>query len=87
MADLYGGARFMPQSFFIDRDGTITKTSLGLTDEHDLEEGLKTLLPNPEYDHSALICGALAHQNRLAETGERWSGAVEFNRMRPHDPS
>jgi len=48
VAGIYGGVRFMPQSFFIDRDGTITKTSLGLTDKHDLEEGLKTLLTNPD---------------------------------------
>lgn len=47
VADIYGGVRFMPQSFFIDREGTITKTSLGLTDKHDLEEGLKKLLTNP----------------------------------------
>ncbi len=47
VADTYGGVRFMPQSFFIDRDGKITKTSLGLTDKHDLEEGLRTLLLNP----------------------------------------
>lgn len=44
VADSYGGVRFMPQSFFIDREGKITKTSLGLTDKHDLEEGLKKLL-------------------------------------------
>ena len=48
VADTYGGVRFMPQSFFIDRDGRITKTSLGLTDKHDLEEGLKTLLLSPD---------------------------------------
>jgi peroxiredoxin len=48
VADTYGGVRFMPQSFFIDRDGKITKTSLGLTDKHDLEEGLRALLLNPD---------------------------------------
>lgn len=48
VADTYGGVRFMPQSFLIDRDGKITKTSLGLTDKHDLEEGLRTLLLNPD---------------------------------------
>ena len=46
VADLYGGVRFMPQSFFIDRDGKIVKTSLGLTDKHDLEDGIKALVPN-----------------------------------------
>lgn len=45
VADVYGGVRFMPQSFFIDRAGKIAKTSLGLTDKHDLEAGLKSLLP------------------------------------------
>jgi peroxiredoxin len=47
VADSYGGARFLPQSFFIDRDGTITKTSFGLVDKRDLEEGLKELLASP----------------------------------------
>jgi hypothetical protein len=47
VADAYGGARFLPQSFFIDRDGTITKTSFGLVDKRDLEEGLKELLASP----------------------------------------
>ena len=48
VADSYGGVRFMPQSFFIARDGKITKTTLGLTDKNDLEEGLKKLLANPD---------------------------------------
>lgn len=47
VADSYGGARFLPQSFFIDRDGTITKTSFGLVDKRDLEEGIKMLLASP----------------------------------------
>ena len=47
VADLYGGVRFMPQSFFIDRDGKIVKISLGLAGKHDLEEALKSLMQNP----------------------------------------
>lgn len=47
VADLYGGVRFMPQSFFIDRDGKIVKISLGLTGKRDLEEALKSLMQNP----------------------------------------
>lgn len=44
MADEYGGVRFMPQSFFMDRDGKITKTTTGLTDKRDIEDGIKALL-------------------------------------------
>jgi cytochrome c biogenesis protein CcmG/thiol:disulfide interchange protein DsbE len=44
VADAYGGVRFMPQSFFIDREGKITKTSIGLTSRKDLENGIKALL-------------------------------------------
>lgn len=44
IADDYGGVRFMPQSFFINRDGNITKTTTGLTDKKDLEDGIKALL-------------------------------------------
>jgi glutathione peroxidase-family protein len=44
VANSYGGVRFMPQSFFIDRDGKITKTTTGLTSQKDLEDGIKALL-------------------------------------------
>jgi peroxiredoxin len=47
VADLYGGVRFMPESFFIDRNGKIVKISLGLTGKQDLEKGLKSLMQNP----------------------------------------
>lgn len=43
-ADEYGGVRFMPQSFFIDPEGKITKTTTGLTDRRDIEDGIKALL-------------------------------------------
>jgi len=43
-ANKYGGVRFMPQSFFIGRDGRIAKETTGLTDKKDLEDGLKALL-------------------------------------------
>ena len=43
-ADAYGGVRFMPQSFFIDVDGKITKTTVGLIDKKDLEDGARALL-------------------------------------------
>ena len=43
-ADAYGGVRFMPQSFFIDAEGKITKTTVGLTGKKDLEEAAKALL-------------------------------------------
>ena len=45
-ADAYGGVRFMPQSFFIDSEGRITKATTGLTGEKDLENGIKALLPS-----------------------------------------
>jgi peroxiredoxin len=41
VANAYGGVRFMPQSFFIDRDGRIKKTTIGLTSKEDLEDGVK----------------------------------------------
>ena len=43
-ANEYGGVRFMPQSFFIGKDGRIAKATTGLTDKKDLEEGMKALL-------------------------------------------
>jgi len=47
-ADAYGGVRFMPQSFFINPSGKITKTTTGLTDQKDLEAGVKGLLPSTD---------------------------------------
>src|SRR5215831_1962226 len=43
-ADAFGGVRFMPQSFFIDSDGRITRATTGLTGKKDLEDGAETLL-------------------------------------------
>ena len=43
-ANAYGGVRFMPQSFFIGKDGRIAKETTGLTDKEDLEDGMKALL-------------------------------------------
>lgn len=40
----YGGVRFLPQSFFIGRDGTIIKTITGLTDKKEIEGSIKALL-------------------------------------------
>jgi hypothetical protein len=34
----------MPQNFFIDADGKITKSTIGLTNKKDLEDGLAGLL-------------------------------------------
>ena len=44
VAGAYGGIRFMPQSFFIDPEGTIAKTTVGLTEKKDLEDGAQALL-------------------------------------------
>ena len=43
-ANEYGDIRFMPQSFFIGREGRIAKETTGLTDKKDLEDGMKALL-------------------------------------------
>src|SRR5579859_1473272 len=44
VANAYGGVRFMPQNFFIDRDGRIKKTTIGLTSKEDLEDSVKALV-------------------------------------------
>jgi len=43
-ANEYGGVRFMPQTFFIDSAGRITKETTGLTNKKDIEDGMKDLL-------------------------------------------
>ena len=43
VGDAYGGARFLPQTFFIDRDGRIVKSTVGITTESDLEKNIREL--------------------------------------------
>jgi peroxiredoxin len=44
VSDSYGGVRFLPQTFFIDRDGEIASQRLGLKSKNDLENDIKRLL-------------------------------------------
>jgi peroxiredoxin len=44
VADAYGGVRFLPQSFFIDREGKISNSRLGMPDRAQLETGIRGLL-------------------------------------------
>jgi len=44
VADAYGGVRFMPQSFFIDGEGAIKKTTVGMTDKEELDNNVQELL-------------------------------------------
>jgi peroxiredoxin len=43
VGDAYGGARFLPQTFFIDRDGRIVRNTVGITTESDLEKNIREL--------------------------------------------
>ena len=40
----YGGTRFLPQTFLIDREGRIVKSVLGIQRKGDFEENIKQLL-------------------------------------------
>jgi peroxiredoxin len=40
----YGGTRFLPQTFLIDREGRIVKSLLGIQSKSDFEENIKQLL-------------------------------------------
>ena len=42
--DAYGGARFLPQTFLVDRDGRIVKTLIGIKTRKDFEDSIKQLL-------------------------------------------
>ncbi len=48
VGDAYGGARFLPQTFFIGRDGKIIKHSFGIKSKSDLEEAIKQSLNTPK---------------------------------------
>src|ERR1700681_1544743 len=44
VGDAYGGARFLPQTFLIDREGRIVKIVLGIQSKGDFEENIRQLL-------------------------------------------
>jgi peroxiredoxin len=44
VGDAYGGARFLPQTFLIDREGRIVKSVLGIQSKGDFEENINQLL-------------------------------------------
>ena len=48
VGDAYGGLRFLPQTFFIGRDGKIIKHSFGIKSKSDLEEAFKQPLTTPK---------------------------------------
>ena len=43
VGDAYGGARLLPQTFFLDRDGRIVKSTVGITTRDDLESNIREL--------------------------------------------
>ena len=48
VADAYGGVRFLPQTFLIDREGRIVKSLIGIKNESEFEAALKEILvPQP----------------------------------------
>ena len=44
VADAYGGLRFLPQSFFIGRDGNIVKQTFGVRGKEDFENDIRQAL-------------------------------------------
>jgi cytochrome c biogenesis protein CcmG/thiol:disulfide interchange protein DsbE len=44
VAGAYGGVRYLPQTFFIDRKGNIVKSTLGFSNREDLDENIKQLI-------------------------------------------
>jgi cytochrome c biogenesis protein CcmG/thiol:disulfide interchange protein DsbE len=44
VGDAYGGARFLPQTFFIDRDGKVTGSAVGMKGKTEFENAVKQLL-------------------------------------------
>jgi len=44
VGDQYGGLKFLPQTFFIDRNGKIIKTASGMPSKKDLENEIRQLL-------------------------------------------
>lgn len=86
-ADKYGGVRFMPQSFFIDGDGKITRVTTGLTDKKDLEDGIRALLrPQSINESSSESWRSGIGCSPAAELILGWS-YVAFKHLRSRKPS
>jgi len=47
VGDAYGGLRFLPQTFFIGRDGKIIKHSFGIKSKSDFKDAIKQSLSAP----------------------------------------
>jgi peroxiredoxin len=47
VADAYGGLRFLPQSFFIGRDGKIIKQTYGVRGKDEFEKDIREALATP----------------------------------------
>jgi|SRR5712692_7537459 len=62
VADAYGGIRLLPQTFLINRDGTIIKRTSGLQQkvafENDIKQALKEMPSRPVSMSQHTDCGA-----------------------------
>jgi peroxiredoxin len=47
VSDAYGGLRFLPQTFFIGRDGKVVKRTYGVRDKDDFENDIRQALATP----------------------------------------
>ena len=46
VADLYGGTQFLPEIFYIDRNGKIVEHAVGLKGRGEIEDNIKKALGN-----------------------------------------
>jgi peroxiredoxin len=44
VAGLYGGVRFMPESFLVDQNGNLVETNFGIENKDSFEQGIRQLL-------------------------------------------
>jgi hypothetical protein len=47
VSDAYGGLRFLPQTFFIGRDGKVIKWTYGVRGKDDFEDDIRQALAAP----------------------------------------
>ena len=58
VADSYGGLNGLPISFFVDRNGRIVATSLGLTSRNEIEQDIRKVLHAPSTQRPATSASA-----------------------------
>ena len=52
VGDAYGGVQFLPETFYIDRNGKVVDKAFGLKGRGEIEDGIKKILGQSAVAHN-----------------------------------